>query len=140
MKNAVVYVSDFNDRRFLFQSISSLRFFDNDIPVFVVVDSIDVGSDNVRLLEKYNAALVEVSPSIISKISALKLDPRRKWGRNVFYRLFMPYIGQFKEFDRILYVDTDTIFFKDFKFLFDLEYSRFYGMFYQKSHSRPYET
>lgn len=139
MKNAVVYVSDFNDRRFLFQSMASLRAFDKDIPVFVVVDSMDVDLDTSRLLRKYNAVLVEISPFIREKTSVLKLDPRRKWGRNVLYRLFIPYMEQLKDFDRVLYVDTDTIFFKDFKFLFDLEHSHFYGLFYQKSHTLPYE-
>ena len=139
MKNAVVYVSDFNDRRFLFQSMASLRAFDKDIPVFVVVDSTDVDLNTSRLLRKYNASLVEISPFIRGKTSVLKLDPRRRWRRNVLYRLFIPYMEQLKDFDRVLYVDTDTIFFRDFKFLFDLEYSHFYGLFYQKSHTVPYE-
>ena len=58
MNNAIVYVSDFNDRKFLFQSIKSLRFFDKDIPVFVVSDTMPCDKDVLDSLENSNTNLI----------------------------------------------------------------------------------
>ena len=59
---------------------------------------------------------------------------RKKWRKNVLYRLLIPHIDKLSKYDRLLYVDTDTLFFKDFDFLFDLPFDFNYGMFYYRKH------
>lgn len=133
-KYAVVYISDFNDKEFLLQSITSLRFFDLAIPVFVLTDKECIDEDLCKNFSKYNIKSLNVLDLAENVFSNVKPNIERKWRKNVLYRLLIPYIAELSKFNRVLYVDTDTLFFNNFNFLFDLPYKFNYGMFYQRNH------
>ena len=132
--NSIVYISNFEDMKFLETSLKSLRFFNDQIDVFILTDENFITKDIKKYLEKYKVHLVsvdEIYQSIFSNIQNYSIN---RWTKFVFYRLIIPYIKQLNEYKRILYIDTDTIFMQNFKFIFDLKMNYYYGMFYWPQH------
>jgi lipopolysaccharide biosynthesis glycosyltransferase len=128
--NAIVYISDFNDMRFLVSSLASLRYFNKQIKVFLLSDRIP-NDENKRQLNEFQTEVIvckELFYTVFPNISKYTI---KRWSNLVFYKLLIPLIPQLVKYDRILYVDTDTMFVKDFDFLMDVPMKCMYGMFYE---------
>ena len=135
-RNAVVYVSDFKDALFFETSLRSLRFFDPAIDVFVLTDKKLITENASKTLGRYDAKPIFVENLYYRHFRNIDSCKIHKWSKFVFYRLLIPFIPELRNYDNILYMDTDTIFVKDFTFLFKLDTARPFGMFYWKRHGR----
>ena len=135
--NAIVYISNLNDMRFLVSSLTSLRYFNKQIKVFILSDMIP-SDENKRQLHEFRVEVItckELFYAIFPNISKYSI---KRWSNLVFYKLLMPVIPQLVKYDRILYVDTDTLFVKDFDFLMNFPMKCMYGMFYEQYHCEKY--
>jgi lipopolysaccharide biosynthesis glycosyltransferase len=105
--------------------------------VFILSDRIPNGDVNGQL-RGFRAEVVVCKKTFDTVFVNISNHAINRWSNLVFYRLLIPFIPQLRGYDRILYVDTDTMFIKDFGFLMDMPMDYMYGMFYEEHHCEKY--
>ena len=97
----------------LLQSVKSLRTFNQDIPVYVFISPL-FAHDGLDYLDHHNVYIVpfeaKADPRLEHKIFAKWTS--HKWSNSL-------YLLENLSLDNVLYIDTDTIFFKDPQIFFD---------------------
>lgn len=124
----ILYVTDDKGVMFLGVSLESLlenNLSHKDINIFVIDDGIT--EKNKRLLdeeaERFQRKITYIKKPEIKILMGVEPDSR-KWPDNIFCRLFLPTIFKdYKNIERIIYLDTDTIVTEDLSGLWNEDIS-----------------
>jgi len=99
----VVYASDGNDIDFLNASIFTVKkFAKSEVDIYVLSDFIN--PDEVPGVTK----VIDPTP-LLSSLGFFSSGWARRWPYATLYRMAIPLISEFKDMERVLYLDTDIL-------------------------------
>lgn len=101
MRHVVVYASDGNDLELLRASLFSLKRAVPDAEAYVL-------SEHLSQEDVQGAKVLDPGPTLDS-VGFFCNDWNRKWPYATLYRMAIPLMDEFKDVDRLLYLDTDTL-------------------------------
>lgn len=120
--NAVVFLTDkkfVDNTKFMIKQVSR---FDSDIPKYVLTDDSLISSidkDTWDLFSDNNTKIIN-STNVLKSVGVQQAD-ESGWPPIVCARLLIPFLDQFSEYDKILYLDSDISILKDFRSIFDID-------------------
>ena len=137
MKTCVFYVSNFDDFKYLKLSIHTLRkYYKED--VFIITDGCLITQAYQSFATKYSLKFIDCE-SLFKKTftnSQVLKVANTKFTIYTMYRLLFPFIDEFYKYDRVLYLDTDTLILDDISQLFNKTMQYGYGLIYNQTHGK----
>lgn len=102
MKTAIVYASDGRDLRLCTMSIHSVRLFLPDLAhdIFLLTERQDIILPGVTIINPAHA---------LDSVGFFPDRWDRHWPYATLYRLVMPLLPELSKYDRVIYLDTDTL-------------------------------
>ena len=115
-KYAIVYANDFGTWQMCSMSIESARHFCPGIDVFVLSYG-EPDRESARLCRRLNAECVDISRLFDEKFPFFKrhgkdyhvLSNGARYPKITFARFLVPYIDALKRYEKVLYLDDDTV-------------------------------
>ena len=120
--NAVVFLTDkkfVDNTKFMIKQVSR---FDSDIPKYVLTDDSLISSidkDTCDFFPDNNTKIIN-STNVLKSVGVQQAD-EGGWPPIVCARLLIPFLDQFSEYGKILYLDSDISILKDFRSIFDID-------------------
>lgn len=115
-KYAIVYANNFNTWRMCELSIRSARHFHPNIDIYIFTYG-KVSIDDRANYEKIGVTCIDISKIFDEKFPFFKahgkdyhvLSNGRKYPKITFARFLVPYIQELQHYDKVLYLDDDTV-------------------------------
>lgn len=102
MNKVVVYASDGNDINMLRASIFSVRkFLGDEVKIYVLSEELtDSDFNNVTVIDPHE---------LLDSVGFHGRHWNRKWPYPVLFRMMIPLSEEFQQYEKVLYLDTDTL-------------------------------
>jgi len=135
MKSCIAYYDNFRNSRYLLMSLESLRrVYSGD--VFVLTDIMPTDQVHEKL-EPFDVKLIECRQQFLDMFQNPEILQLQDsiFTLLTFFRFLIPFLPEFRQYDKVLYLDSDTIVFSGFSKAFDINFSSSYCMFYDPVHN-----
>lgn len=114
MSNCICYITNFNDKEYLQYSLNSIiNNTDNlcDIYILTLGETINIDYKFLKYTKIINCE--ELFYKYFNSLKNKETIGSSNWTKNVYLRLLIPFIEQLKKYDKILYLDTDIVAYKN---------------------------
>ena len=125
--NTITIVYSFNDIYSMYFSTALKSLIENskkEMFYDIIVFSSDITEWNKRLLsdmlpQNFNIRFMDISKYLKEALNGINLKGFKYWSVEMYYRIAIPLI--MRKYDKVLYLDSDTICKKDISELFNLK-------------------
>ena len=127
-KNSMNFVFAFDDKYSKYFAVTLLSLVENSKPEYlydIVIFTSDLSDRNAKRLLKsvpsnFSIRFFNIKKYITACFEDIKLSAKSYWSVEMYYRIFIPVI--MNKYDKVLYLDSDTIFNNDIHDLFNIDF------------------